>query len=615
MKNKLNEISEAKYYNKPVTVVCVVSGKSIAPYYVPKIVNIKCGKLCKEGCRFNVDKGIDVLIKPEGDDILQFIDLATSKYETRLRQMFNITCRTYTYEIKEMQNIERIFISQPTGGARDKWGSARVAYYVGHGIDINTIYKMKGYSINDPANQTATHIFSSVKKIKSDIESFALSPSMHQTLSKFKLKPRDSADVFIYLEKLYRNYAHNITKIYGEKRFLLHMAVDLAFHSVLSFNFDGEYIHKGWVDSMIVGDPRCGKGFVAERLTKHYGVGEVISADNCSFAGLVAGLQQYSGHWVITWGKIPMNDCGLVTIDEASEIQENVWSRLSRIRSEGIAEITKIQTQTTNARTRTIFIANPPFKTISNYSYGIQSLLDIVKTPEDIARFDYVCVVSHDEVPMESINESKDEEEILYAQGDERDLIMWIWSRQASDIEFTKQAIDLVYQRSIKLSTTYDFSIPLIQGENIRVKIAKLAICFAGRLYSNKNDGKILLVNHIHVECAVLFLTLLYKTEANGYYVYSQIFKSTGKETVDKQLKAIDRFLSTFRFKTDICKCLLMTNNITLIELMEYLNQERGPTNDMLSRFIRHGCLIKKRNYYVKSAFFTSYLKDIVVKD
>ena len=129
-------------------------------------------------------------------------------------------------------------------------------------------------------------------------------------------------------------------------------------------------------------------------------MGEVVGAENCSYAGLVAGLQQYNKHWVVTWGKIPMNDGGLVVIDEASEIKPEEWARFSRIRSEGVAEIVKVQAQITNARTRVLYLANPPYKAISNYSYGIQSLLDLVKTPEDIARFDYACIVAHEEVDI-----------------------------------------------------------------------------------------------------------------------------------------------------------------------------------------------------------------------
>ena len=93
---------------------------------------------------------------------------------------------------------------------------------------------------------------------------------------------------------------------------------------------------------------------------------------------------------------------------EASEIKTEDWTRLSRIRSEGIAEITKINTQSTHARTRVIFISNPILKTIANYSYGIQALVDIVKAPEDIARFDYVLVVAHNEVEIKDINRRRE---------------------------------------------------------------------------------------------------------------------------------------------------------------------------------------------------------------
>ena len=170
---------------------------------------------------------------------------------------------------------------------------------------------------------------------------------------------------------------------------------------------------------------------------------------------------------------------------------------MSRIRSEGVAEVTKIVQQITNARTRLLFLANPPSRSMANYTFGIHALQDLIKAPEDIARFDFACIVSHEEVPIENINKYHSETKSMYSQREERELIMWIWSRTPDQIEFSKEAMDTIMASSNRLGKFYDIGIPLIQGENIRFKLAKIAIAFAGRLYSNDNNGQILKVKNL----------------------------------------------------------------------------------------------------------------------
>lgn len=609
MKNKkVQNVLGSEYHNKPVHIKCIVSGKSISPYCIPKKVKINCSPEndmdCKK-CRFKHNKTLEIVA--DNENILLFIDIPTTQIAKTLKIIFNIPC-SFSYESIEMQNIERLFIIPPTYKEKKKAKLAPIAYYIGHGIDVNTLYEMSGYTTVDPKNQTTVHIFTKAQKAKSDLDSFNLTIEKHNELKEFCVGMKTADDVFKYLYKLYDYYAHNVTKIYD--RFDLHLCLDLAFRSVLSFRFDKELINKGWMDVMIIGDTRCGKGYVAERLSKYFDIGEVISGDNLSFAGLVGGLQQYNKNWVITWGKIPLNDMGLVIIDEASEIQHADWTRLSRIRSEGIAEITKIHTQITNARTRIIFISNPILKTISNYSYGIQSLADIVKAPEDIARFDYVLVVAHNEVEIEDINKEKKLVDTMYSPKLEQDLLLWTWCKKPSEIVFSESALNCIYKKSIELANDYTFSIPLIQGENIRYKLAKIAISFASRLYSNKQDGRILFVDQLHVECAITFINMIYKKEVCGYHAMSQIYKI--QETYsEEQFAKIEKYLNAFTLhKKEILRCLLMNNSLTVNDISEHNNLEKEIAREIISKLLSTGCIHKRGTIYIKNPGFVSWLKN-----
>lgn len=606
--NSYDEIIESRFHNKPIHILAAVTGKTIVPYHIPKIVRIKC---LTENCRCSFKEETDVEIEPIDQRILLFLDAKTSQFLRILKEVLGITCKSITYEVKEMQLIDRIYIDRPTGKERSRrGGGTRPAYVVSTNIETNYVYEFEGYTTTEPVTQLVTHVFTKATKVNSDIESFSLTVTKHRSLlNEFCINDKNPENLYEQLEKLYNSYAYNITKIY--ERFDLHLCVDLLFRSVISFYFDNEYVHKGWLEAMIIGDTRCGKGYVAEKLVDFFGLGEVVSGENSTYAGLIGGLQQFNKHWVVTWGKIPLNDCGLVVIDETSGLMEDIWGKLSRVRSEGIAEITKIRSETANARTRLLFICNPPTRTISSYSYGIQSILELIKSPEDIARFDYVLVVAHDEVSGELINKRRENKvSLLYNKNLEQDLILWCWSRKPNEVRFTKDAIKLVYEISKRLESTFDFSIPLIQVENIRFKIAKLAIAFAARFYSNANDGKVLLIKRVHVECAYGFFHLIYGKEVSGYVAYSTMKKSASEIVTPEKLKEVELYFDSWKLqKQELLRCLLINNNIIPDDIVVHLGVRKEDGNECISRLLKTGCLTKKGNYYVKTPEFNSYLK------
>jgi hypothetical protein len=310
-----------------------------------------------------------------------------------------------------------------------------------------------------------------------------------------------------------------------------------------------------------------------------------------------------------------MNDCGLLIVDESGGMEENMWGKMSRIRSEGVAEITKIQTEVANARTRLLFLCNPLNKMISNYSYGIQSLHDLVKAPEDIARFDYVLVVAHNEVSGKVINQRREPLPKIYDVSMEQDLILWCWSRKPNEVQFSKEAIKLVYELSMKLEKIYDFSIPLIQVENVRFKLAKIAIAFAARFYSNANEGKTLFVKSAHVECAFYFFDLIYGKDQSGYRAYSTMKKSVQEVVTPEKLRDIEIYFNSWKLqKKELLRFLLVNNSIDNDSLTTHLGCRKENSTECMSRLLKAGCITKKGQNYYKTPDFTTYLKNVMLK-
>lgn len=611
--NTYDEILGSEYHNQPVRISAIITGKTLTPYHIPKTIKVQCMSTRKcLGCPIKDE--VIYTVDARDQNILRYIDIPTAKMVSITTDIMGLRCNNLLHEVLDVQLVERVYIARPTGKERTrKGGGARPAYLIGQSVEPNNVYALEGYTTIDPTSQSVTQVFTNAKKQKNDVESFTLTAKKHTELSQFCLDTNDPKVMFAKLVEIYTNYSHNITKIY--ERFDLHMCVDLLFRSVLSFRFDNEFVHKGWLDAMIIGDTRCGKGYVAEKLMDYFGLGEVVSGENASFAGLVGGLQQLQERWVITWGKIPMNDCGLLVIDETSGLEDNMFGKLSRIRSEGVAEITKIQTEISNARTRLLFLCNPDNRMITSYSYGIQSIQDLIKAPEDIARFDYVLVVAQNEVSGKVINQRRDPLPKMYDEQLEQDLILWCWSRKPSEVQFSKEAIAAIYKTSMKLETIYDFSIPLIQVENVRFKLAKIAIAFAARFYSNAQNGKILLVKSCHVEAAFVFFDIIYGKDPSGYRAYSMMKKSSNEIVTPEKLDEIETYFDKWKLqRTELQRYLLTNNSIDPDGIVVHLGASKDQAIECMSRLLKAGCLTKRGKFYFKTSDFNQWLKNRLFK-
>lgn len=100
---------------------------------------------------------------------------------------------------------------------------------------------------------------------------------------------------------------------------------------------------------------------------------------------------------------------------------------------------------------------------------------------------------------------------------------------------------------------------PLIQAENVRIKIARLAVAFAARTFSTNARGELLIVRKAHVDAAVEFLNTIYATDAMGYQQYS---------------RRMNRNIETARSHTKACRKYLRNNP----ELLDVLRGIGGTT-------------------------------------
>lgn len=525
-----------------------VAGRQIEPYAALKTGRLSCsidrGAACLMCPLSATDGEAQVSIQANDPVLFDFIDASKEKRNKIVQKLANARCSFFEVLDETHYNIEEIVV-QPSVDARsdgeDQRPMKRTVFSVGtHLSDPNTKVRIVGKNVVDPRNSKVKFMAWRNQRVELDIDNFILTDDEIESLRIFQ--PTEGQRPLDKCKEVAHDLAQHVTHIYG--RDLLHVAYDLVFHSVLRFRVHDMEVEKGWLEMMVVGDTRTGKSEIANRMIKHYKSGVLTSLEGASFAGIVGGVQQIDNRWSLTWGVVPMHDRRLVVLDEASGMQEGLIEQMSSVRSSGIAQISKIANESTSARTRLIWITNPKGGGMLRDSpdQGMSALRSVVPNLEDIARFDFATAAAKDEVPDRLINTTFAEFHTpTYGSLECETLVKWSWSLGARDVVITQAAANTAIRAASKMGKRYVADPPLIQGENVRYKILRIACAIAARTFSISQRGK-LLVSKIHVEDAVTFLDEIYGQESMGYLrksrgvIRSRFIAEQNKEEIKKWL-------------------------------------------------------------------------------
>jgi hypothetical protein len=408
------------------------------------------------------------------------------------------------------------------------------------------------------------------------------------------------------LDEIYEDLSSNVTFIY--QRDDLHFAIDLSYHSILQFYFQGKLLKRGWVEILAIGDTRCGKSETMERLINHYRAGEISSGENTSFAGLVGGLQQTQKRWSITWGRIPLNDKKLLCIDEVSGLSHTDIANMSQIRSSGIAEITKIQTERTFARTRLVWLSNPRADTpVSYYNNGVEIVKELIGKPEDIARYDLALVMSAAEVSKEVINQHQ-HKKIPHKFNTSvcHNLILWCWSRKPEQIYISEDTNKVILEIADMLCNKYSTDLPIVTMSEQKIKVARMTVALAARLFSTDETGEKVIVKPEHALYIGKYLDKIYSKPAFAYDIWSKTRQNAvslaNTEAVREKIAPLGK---------QVVDVFMDMKQIRISDLEEILGVSREETKDVLSFLIKNRALIKVYSWYQKQPAFIALLRDI----
>jgi hypothetical protein len=526
----LEESMNPDYTNRPLSVPVTISGKMQPAFMLPRRVLLACdqgaGAKCA-GCPMSATGLRGEHSFPEDDSsLMDMIESSEEKTNTIIKKAHGIptSCQRVEIEREESWSIEELLVmpSLDDRGEGIQSPIQRKVYNVGtYATPINISARITGLNISDPKNNRSLFQSWRCEPVQTNLDRFEVTPEMAERLSAFR--PAAGQSPLEKMQEIANDLATNVTQIYGRPE--LHIAYDAVWHSIMDFYFKGKKIGKGWLEALLIGDTRTGKSEVGNHLIDHYNSGVLVSCEGASFAGLVGGAEQLGKSWMIRWGTIPMNDRRLVVLDEVSGIKDKgIIDQMSAIRSSGVAQINKIQSAQTSARTRLIWISNPSDgKTIEEMPTGaIEAISELVKNPEDISRFDFAMSVASSDVDADLIN-AVDHEIVEHVYTAElcSELVAWCWSRRSDDVVWDKGVEDYVMESATIYGKKYVAEPPLIQPENVRIKIARIAVAIAARLFSATPSGDKVLVRREHVDAAMEFLDMIYGMKSFGYLYQS----------------------------------------------------------------------------------------------
>lgn len=533
---RLVDSAKADLYGKRIQVPIMVSGKDTTPFIIPKRIRAFNNDIDEEAkqchsCALCAAGGeLRIELSAVDKDIMRLINVTEKQQTQAIVDIMGINKKhpSFTIEVEEYMNIEELRMI-PKAEANFGFSTGheyvvRTGYSISANLKTNSRYNMVGYMYPDPLTQHATYMFDKALPEKDLISDFEMSEEIYEQLKIFQ--PKGSQTVEDKFNEIHEDIERNVTYIWQRRDVAI--AVDLIYHSALNFYFQGQFVKRGWGELLIIGDSGQAKSTIVERMMNHYRVGEMHSGESSRRTGLVYNIQQNNKRWFLVWGAFPLNDGGLITLDELSGISEDDLAVMSDVRSSGIAKSTGVITAETTARTRAIYISNPRNgRPLNTETHGINAVLKLFGKTEDVRRLDLAMAVASGDVDPSIVNKSiEDMPPVLHKY--DSDLcnmrVLWAWSRRPEHIIIGKEATDAILKHATEMGRKYSSKIPVVEAADQRIKIARMAVSTAMSLFSTE-DGESVIVTKEHVDYVVDFMNKIYSSKSLGYDKLSEIDK------------------------------------------------------------------------------------------
>lgn len=633
----LADAGHSDYANRQERLVieAFVVGKDTQPYLAPHTVVYECpsGADGRKPCADCPVMGgrLTHTLTAKDEHLMRTIGCSDTQQIGVLKDLVGISpgCRHAKVVVESRQNLELVRISPPLDavGRKDRYDPGsfakehvqRHAFVRGIGITPNRSYAFTGYT-GAAKDQQVSHVFDEYAPLETDAEAFHMTTELNRALRVFR--PAKGQSVWDKWTDIAQDLETNVHEIFD--RHDMQMAFDLvAFSTCKGFFFRGRYVNRSWVQGLCIGDSGQGKSHIAEELRWFYRAGLMFSCENARTTGLIGSCVQYgTNNWRIQWSAYPNANMGLLILDELHELKDGQFSELSTARSSGVASIRKVAGGETPARVRLLCLSNPSGvgdrRRLASFANGVEAVLELIPEIEDIRRFDFALTVATGEVASSVYNAAnRAAVPHRYTSDLNHDLLLWAWSRSAEQIVFTSDAELACLEAATDMAERYSANVPLVEGADQRIKIARLAIAAAARTFSSDSSGEQIVVTPAHVEFAHRYLEAIYTKPSMAYDEFSLQHREATDLTpqlTQEIANALYHLQPRQRGEKGGWQRLLdvlrsFRRPFLLRQLAEMLSLDEEDTRQLMSAFVAYNLVRHSSHGYVKTPRFIAWLR------
>lgn len=427
------------------------------------------------------------------DDMMTLIETDRANYLKALKKFIGIpaTCPMvdmYTSEFKPVCKVTLTPDVKEAGHFDDDQQNAILsAYTYDFTPTANVAYRFHGVMGTHHRDMSSIFFADKIEPVSTSISGFRMTEDTDNILKLFQ--PKHGESVTDCLNRRHDAFCSAIGMV--DRRDLMAVC-DIAFFSCTEIRHkkfagsDG----RGFVEAAVIGTTRTGKSHIAQFLLKQYGVGTRLQCGpTVSQAGMLGGITKRNGN-SIAWGVIPMNDRGIVVLDEAQELPETTITAMNSVRATGIMTLDKNDEHgSARARTRKIWLSNNRKAVVGTSTTdpgldGFQALMEVYQAEAAITRFDIAIATDaiKDIIP-EFKQLSSD-----YSPYACQTHIRWMFSRTPEQIIFTPECEAKIFETSSRMQKDFHPKTLLVNAE-MHVKLARMAVSIAAMTYCHGDTG------------------------------------------------------------------------------------------------------------------------------
>jgi DNA primase len=574
------DVPQGRYHGRHLSCRVVMSGQYDMPMRTPSAVEWRCnGAIDKNPacttCPLANRSGHWVLDEDNLHAVMELVDVNHEQQRKAIHKFIHIPtkCPNSEYTVMARQEVRKVILT-PDMETEFK-DVEQYAYVLGHDLEDGQRYRVYFRSYAHPLDdQRVFMIVHKSEESDNALNTFKMTDEIHEQLKVFQGDP---------FEKMRERVeqTHALTRTYQPPDMIVH-ATNIMYHAPLRFKINDVDL-KGYPEGLIIGESRTGKSETTRRMMEHYGIGNMVAVKGATTAGLLGGAEKASyGGFRIAWGTIPRNHKGILFLDELSGMPKEVMASLTDMRSSGVATVHKISTGKAPAQTRMLWLSNPRVqangtsKDIREYPSGVDVVLDLVGSDEDIARFDFCMLIVREEGKTASPLEKPRVK--AYPSEWYRNLIYWVWSRAEDQIIFEEGTATYLVQVSNQLNQYFDSRIKFF-GVEAWKKIARIAVACAGATFST-DDGERLVVKTTHIDWAVAFLRQCYDNDLFRLreYVRDRKMLDETNESVNQMMQSMLR-----NYKIVMSTIYQSTTPITMYNLQSISGLEQSKFSSIIN--------------------------------